>query len=353
MGGTMGKIALTLLFSAECANILNSIASDTCPDEDLGTRCQSICETEYLECSVACSDADCLLECGRIFSNCSLDCPCAEHCPNGCNGCLNPICVCGGNSSPQNENNLTSCKQQESIQLGDCVINCKNDQLCRQQCLEFFDTSYADCPCQDNCPFGCPCDSYACEPDEKSVLVLNTRSSSNQPVLIGFNGGEITELEFTMGANTDVYHSCSATLNGEMFLFGGYDSFTKQISKINGCSLELIGQLPFDFERGGCGTFLFPEPRIMLCFGRMYKGKCTSYNGKDYFDHPDAINQHYYTSIGNLGNKILAVGGYNTNSVNSEAEVFDITTNTWTARTSFLYCSSDRAEYGVVSRNDK
>ena len=29
--GTMGKIALTLLFSAVCANFLNSIASDTCP----------------------------------------------------------------------------------------------------------------------------------------------------------------------------------------------------------------------------------------------------------------------------------------------------------------------------------
>ena len=78
-----------------------------------------------------------------------------------------------------------------------------------------------------------------------------------------------------MGANTDVYHSCSASLNGEMFLFGGYDSFTKQISKINGCSLELIGQLPFDFERGACGTILIPEPRIMLCFGRTYKRKCT------------------------------------------------------------------------------
>ena len=44
-------------------------------------------------------------------------------------------------------------------------------------------------------------------------------------------GGNITELDFTMGPNTDVYHSCSATLNGEMFLFGGYDSFTKQVIK--------------------------------------------------------------------------------------------------------------------------
>merc|ERR1712235_119152 len=102
MGGTMGKIALTLLFSAVCANFLNSIASDTCPDGELGTRCQSICETEYLECSVACSDSNCLLECGRAFSSCSLDCPCAEHCPIGCNGCMNPICVCGGSGSPQN-----------------------------------------------------------------------------------------------------------------------------------------------------------------------------------------------------------------------------------------------------------
>ena len=41
---------------------------------------------------------------------------------------------------------------------------------------------------QDDCPFGCPCDRFDCHPDKKSVLVLNTFSSSNKPVLIKFDG---------------------------------------------------------------------------------------------------------------------------------------------------------------------
>ena len=40
---------------------------------------------------------------------------------------------------------------------------------------------------QTDCYAGCPCDAYQCEPDKKSLLVLNTRSS-NKPVLIKYDG---------------------------------------------------------------------------------------------------------------------------------------------------------------------
>ena len=38
-----------------------------------------------------------------------------------------------------------------------------------------------------DCPFGCPCDAFDCEPDKKSVLVLNSMST-NVPVLIKYDG---------------------------------------------------------------------------------------------------------------------------------------------------------------------
>ena len=38
---------------------------------------------------------------------------------------------------------------------------------------------------ENDCPFGCPCDSFDCQPDKKSVLVFN---GSNKPVLIKFDG---------------------------------------------------------------------------------------------------------------------------------------------------------------------
>ena len=41
-------------------------------DQDLGHLCQGDCETDYVACTLACSDPECLLECGRNFSQCSL-----------------------------------------------------------------------------------------------------------------------------------------------------------------------------------------------------------------------------------------------------------------------------------------
>ena len=43
------------------------------------------------------------------------------------------------------------------------------------------------------------------------------------------SGSEDPGLEFTMGSDTSVYYSCSATLNGEMYIFGGDGEFSKQV----------------------------------------------------------------------------------------------------------------------------
>ena len=103
--------------------------------------------------------------------------------------------------------------KEKSIDLGQCIIDCKNDQSCEQSCVSMFKEQYDQCPCQvrrsenlnvfrwlsmikifqNDCPFGCPCNSFACQPDKKSVLVLNTFYSSTEPgytkpVLIKFDG---------------------------------------------------------------------------------------------------------------------------------------------------------------------
>ena len=131
-----------------------------------------------------------------------------------------------------------------------------------------FKVQYDQCPCQvkrqlqidfiftqldpflkNDCPLGCPCDSFDCQPDKKSVLVLNTESSKNKPKLIKFDGefdykslmiyfndsgGAQENFDFTMGPDTSARSSCSATLNGEMFVFGGNGSSqNKQVIFLN------------------------------------------------------------------------------------------------------------------------
>ena len=107
------------------------------------------------------------------------------------------------------------------------------------------------------------------------------------------SGGAEENLDFTMGLDTSASHSCSAILNGELFLFGGTGSIQKQtqviflnlitikiyssfqISKIVGCTLKRIGALPDEFDRGACGTFLFDgDERVMFCFAASNQKKC-------------------------------------------------------------------------------
>ena len=117
---------------------------------------------------------------------------------------------------------------------------------------------------QENCPGGCPCDDYECEdiiptvtsttslatttiePVAKdAVLLLNTQWSENVPMVIGYNGklhlnitqsslfiandnnnilGELDDdINFTFEDNTEVFYSCAASLNDEMWVLGGYN----------------------------------------------------------------------------------------------------------------------------------
>ena len=46
------------------------------------------------------------------------------------------------------------------------------------------------------------------------------------------------------------------------------------MSKINGCTLERIGELPNEFEYGACGTFDFGYETVMFCFGKSDQKKC-------------------------------------------------------------------------------
>ena len=82
----------------------------------------------------------------------NLDCPCNTNCPNGCAGCRHPICdehpICGGNDTDQNKENLEMCTNEKSIDLGQCIIDCGNNQLCERSCVELFKTEHGKCPCQ-------------------------------------------------------------------------------------------------------------------------------------------------------------------------------------------------------------
>ena len=83
---------LILLFASTCANFLDVVLPKTCPwvfpsviypknpvlarnllvfrDEDIAAKCEGQCELAYIDCTVACSNTNCLTECGRVFTDC-------------------------------------------------------------------------------------------------------------------------------------------------------------------------------------------------------------------------------------------------------------------------------------------
>ena len=121
-----------------------------------------------------------------------------------------------------------SCTESKSIDLGLCIYACKSNKDCEDSCVEEFKTSHQDCPCEANCPAGCPCESYDCDQtttpattttaktttqsttttttvptttrpaSENSVMVLNTYDVMNKPLVIPFQAGIHGPIRFTL-----------------------------------------------------------------------------------------------------------------------------------------------------------
>ena len=61
-------------------------------------------------------------------------------------------------------------------------------------------------------------------PTEKVVLVLNTNNAKNIPMTIDFEGNTNYHINFEFGDGTNVGYGCSATLNGDFWVFGGLEN---------------------------------------------------------------------------------------------------------------------------------
>ena len=57
----------------------------------LANECSDICKAENNECKSTCSSISACYECDTEMLKCIEACPCRDQCPDGCNGCQNPI----------------------------------------------------------------------------------------------------------------------------------------------------------------------------------------------------------------------------------------------------------------------
>ena len=58
--------------------------NENCPNMDGVAECETNCETNFIECQVACGgDVECVSACNRIFATCEASCPCHDNCFEG------------------------------------------------------------------------------------------------------------------------------------------------------------------------------------------------------------------------------------------------------------------------------
>ena len=97
------------------------------------------------------------------------------------------------------------------------------------------------------------------------MLIVNTYNS-NIPIITNSAGKvehPIDDFMFVFGDETQAYASCSVTWRGQFFIYGGYDLKT-QISTLNGCKLENVATLNFEFQHGSCANM--NDEQLFLCF---------------------------------------------------------------------------------------
>ena len=110
-------------------------------------------------------------------------------------------------------------------------------------------------------------------------LMLQVKTSLSCVVLLFIFSEKLTVIDhFTLGNSTGYHHSCSATINGKMMIFGGKygGPLATQISLVESCQLTRVGDLPMAFTDGGCNTFQRSSgtEETLLCFAFERQSLC-------------------------------------------------------------------------------
>jgi len=174
-------------FALANASTMQSRKDPNCVDFDISVKCENYCTQLFLQCLADCDDDECYGECHRNDYVCVDSCPCHTDCIAGCEGCENPICNC---KDYQDDASWQTCTQSKCPILTNCIFGCDSDD-CILECVRQFKTVHEDCPCQANCPHGCPCENYDCDNNGESDDEIINGPISIQPENF------ITELDYS------------------------------------------------------------------------------------------------------------------------------------------------------------
>lgn len=290
-------------------------------DLDLSYECSNHCSEIRSNCLESCQESrECQFSCDYSAAECTNSCPCFKDCPTGCGECVSDFCAC---KDYENNENYKECKKQRERDYDKCLLSCEpGDFSCLAVCSRELNNALETCPCQSDCPHGCPCPNFECpyeptttvsptqEPEIRStVLVLNTYTDAagyrNRALLVDSNGKHEEQLYFIYGAETTVKHSCSLVWNNQFYVFGGDSEFKRQVSRLDGCKLTRVSSLSFNFEHGACTSV--GDRRFYLCFGMGEDIKTCRYAtevGQEMIEAAESLFTHHQIRIASSDSKL-------------------------------------------------
>ena len=204
-------------------------------DETDGLECVEECLTTRENCVRLCSeDNTCLKTCNNELAQCMNTCPCYGDCLEGCDGCESAYCSC---RDLETNSDFQKCKSDLKDENTRCIANCDvGEWRCISECNRQYDENMSFCPCQSECPQGCPCPNYEClgtteaptttsttaSKIKTSVLVLNTKLNVNVPIITDEFGREDRNFMFMFENGTSAHGGCSITWRNDFYIFGGW-----------------------------------------------------------------------------------------------------------------------------------
>ena len=259
--------------------------------------------------SGTCTDAKCSAN-EQCVSPARLDCQCKEGFNRNETGSCIDTDECSDNEHNCNRNAdcfntegtyKCSCKDGfygdgESCLVGKCLdLACGRNQTCVSatstdcKCVNGYaiDQDTGNCYDVDECDADCSTNgkcvntlgSYYClcnrgyKGDGKictqtdAVLVLHSIDINkwSPAVLINSTGNQVDFNCFRRDSDAQASRACSITWRDEMYVFGAYFAGeSKQISRLDGYTLSVVGNLAFNHFNGACSVM--NEKFIFLCF---------------------------------------------------------------------------------------
>jgi len=154
-----------------CEDPENNPETDKCFGENV---------EKFNECTAACkNDMVCFNNCYLALGNANDLCPCGKFCEKGCPcmDCEN-CWECPNSVECNNEEDRLKCIELANEKLVECMSTCEGE-ACRE-CDQNHEDDLDNCPCQKNCPSGCPCPNFDCDLlNELADSCLDLSSNTN------------------------------------------------------------------------------------------------------------------------------------------------------------------------------